>query len=58
MNVLRVATIATRTLRVQIPRAHFSVHAILATQEMEHTVKVSYKNVAYLYHKIIRKCLY
>ena len=41
MSVLRVVTVVTRVLHVQIQRVRFSVLVVLVTQEMEHTVKVS-----------------
>jgi hypothetical protein len=41
MNVLKIVTIATTTLRVQILKVHSTAPVILATQEMEIVAKVS-----------------
>jgi hypothetical protein len=41
MNVLKIVTIATTTLRVQILTVHSTAPVILATQEMEIVAKVS-----------------
>ena len=49
MNVLTVATIAITTLHATIMTVHLIALVILATQEMEHYVKVSSEYFKYLH---------
>ena len=55
MNVLRAATIVMSMLHAQIRKVHLTVLVLLATQEMGHIVKVSFKNLRYLRNKITSK---